>query len=175
MESIATVCKARLSIADIDRNYYQSHQLTLAQQSTDTIRKTMTRLVAYIYNANDGLNLRQQQWRNDQPELWEQSLENDINLWIDLGQPELKRVKKACTLSKKVIIYSYNHAHTSSWWAKNKDKLSRYKNLEVFAFDADALEKLNNRRMRLNCTLQDGELLINDGENNVTIERQKLL
>jgi uncharacterized protein YaeQ len=175
MESTATVCKAHLSIADIDRHYYQSHRLTLTQQSSETVRKTMTRLVAYIYNANDGLNLRQQQWRNEQPELWEQSLESDINLWIDLGQPELKRVKKACRLSKKVIIYSYNQAHTSSWWKKNKDKLCRYKNLEVFAIDADALETLNSRRMKLNCTLQDGDLLINDGENNVTIERQKLM
>jgi uncharacterized protein YaeQ len=175
MESTARVCKARLSIANIDRHYYQSHQLTLAQQSTDTIRKTMTRLVAYIYDANDSLNLSQQQCRGDQPELWEQSLDNDINLWIDLGQPELKRVKKACNLSKKVIIYSYNQAHTGAWWVKNRDKLSRYKNLEVFAIDGDALEMMNNRRMHLNCTLQDGELLINDGENNVTIERNKLL
>ena len=175
MNTTATVCKAHLSIADIDRHYYQSHQLTLAHQSTDTIRKTMSRLVAYIYNANDNLNLRQQEWRGDQPELWEKTLENDITLWIDLGQPEIKRVKKACTLSKKVIIYSYNQDHTSKWWMKNKDKLSRYNNLEVFAIDANVLEMLNNRRMRLNCTLQDGELLINDGENNVTVERQKLM
>ncbi len=175
MESIATVCKAHLSIADIDRNYYQTHRLTLAQKSSETDRKTMMRLVAYIFNANDNLKLCNQQMRNDQPELWEQSIEQDINLWIDLGQPELKRVKKACRLSKKVIIYSYNKTHTNSWWNKNKSKLSRYKNLQIFNIEADVLEKLNNRRMKLNCTLQDGELFINDGENNISIERQQLM
>ena len=175
MEATATVCKARLSIADIDRNYYQSHQLTLAQQPSETVKKTMARLVAYIYNANEELDLCQKQTQKDQPELWERSLGNEIKLWIDLGQPDAKRIKKACTLSKNVIIYSYNRSHTNSWWNKNRTKLSRYKNLQVFSINSDELEKLNNRRMQLNCTLQDGELLINDGQNNIVIERQKLM
>lgn len=175
MDSTATVCKARLSIADIDHHYYQSHKLTLAQQPSETVEKTMALLVAYIYNANHKLNLCQQQSRKDQPELWEESLDDNINLWIDLGQPNRKRIKKACTRSKNVIIYSYDQLQTNSWWNKNKHKLNRYKNLEVFSIESDGLEKMNNRRMQLNCTLQDGELLINDGENNVVIERQKLM
>lgn len=173
--STTTVCKARLSIADIDRHYYQSHQLTLAQQSTETIRKSMMRIVAYIYNANDKLTVRKQQWRGDQPELIEKSADNNIELWIDLGQPDLKRVKKACTLSKNVIVYTYNKTHSESWWDKNKSKLNQFKNLEVYAVNANELEQLNNRRMTLNCTLQDGDLQINDGENNLIIEREKLM
>ncbi|WP_299876208.1 YaeQ family protein [uncultured Cocleimonas sp.] len=170
-----TVCKARLSIADIDRHYYQSHQLTLAYLSTETIRKSMMRIVAYIYNANDKLTVRNQQWQHDQPELLEQSSDNQIKLWIDFGQPDVKRIKKACRLSKSVIVYSYNQDHTDSWWDKNKDKLSRFKNLEVFSVNADELEKLNNKRMTLNCTLQDGDLQINDGANNLIIERERLM
>jgi len=170
------VCKARLSIADIDRHYYQSHQLTLAQQSTDTVNKSMMRIVAYIYNANDKLTVRKQQWRDDQPELIEQSDDdNQIKLWIDLGQPNFKRIKKACRLSKSVIVYSYNKNHTDSWWDKNKSKLNQFKNLEVYSVNADDLEKLNNKRMTLNCTLQDGDLQINDGDHNLVIERERLL
>jgi len=178
MESVVsttTVCKARLSIADIDRHYYQSHQLTVAQQSTDTIRKSMMRIIAYIYNANDDLSIRQQQWRDDQPELIEQSADNQIKLWIDLGQPDFKRIKKACRLSKSVIVYSYNKNFTGSWWGKNKSKLNQFKNLVVYAVNANELEKLNNKRMTLSCTLQDGELQINDGDNNLIIERHKLM
>ncbi len=170
-----TVCKARLSIADIDRNYYQSHHLTLAHQSTETIRKSMMRIVAYIYSANDKLTVRNQQWRNDQPELLEHSADNEIKLWIDLGQPDIKRIKKACKLSKSVIVYSYNQNHTGNWWDKNKDKFNRLKNLEVYSVDADELEKLNNKRMTLSCTLQDGDLQINDGANNLIIERERLM
>lgn len=170
-----TVCKARLSIADIDRHYYQSHQLTLAHLSTETIRKSMMRIVAYIYSANDKLAVRNQQWRNDQPELLEHSFDNEIKLWIDFGQPDFKRIKKACTLSKSVIVYSYNQNHTVSWWDKNKDKLNRFKNLEVYSVDAGELEKLNNRRMTLDCTLQDGHLQITDGAKNLIIERERLM
>ncbi len=175
MESVyTTVCKARLSIADIDRQYYQSHQLTLAQQSTETIRKSMMRLVAYIYNANEALTLRKQQWNVDQPELIEQSIDNEIKLWIDLGQPNFKRIKKACKLSKKVIVYTYNQAHSDGWWNKNKNKLNHFENLSVYAINADEIDKLSNKRMHLNCTLQDGDLQINNGEMHLVIERQKL-
>lgn len=173
--SITTVCKARLSIADIDRHYYQSHQLTLAQQSSDTISKSMMRIVAYIYNANDQLTVRKQQWRDDQPELIEQSFDNQIKLWIDLGQPDFNRIKKACRLSKNVIVYSYNKNHTKNWWDKNKAKLNQFKNLEVYAVNANELDKLNNKRMTLNCTLQDGDLQINDGDTHLMVERERLM
>jgi uncharacterized protein YaeQ len=172
---VTTVCKARLSIADIDRHYYQSHQLTLAHLSTETIRKNMMRIVAYIYSANDKLTVRNQKWHNDQPELLEHSADNQIKLWIDLGQPDFKRIKKACKLSKRVIVYSYNQNRTSDWWGKNKDRLNRFKNLEVYSVNANELEKLNNKRMSLNCVLQDGDLQITDGANNLLIERERLI
>lgn len=175
VSSTTTVCKANLSIADIDRQYYQSHKLTLAQHSTETLKKSMMRIVAYIYNANDELTLRKQQWREDHPELIEQSLDEEIKLWIDLGQPDFKRIKKACRLSKHVIVYSYNKNHTQNWWNKNKSKLNQFENLEVYSVSTDDLEKLNNKRMTLNCTLQDGDLQINDGNSNLIIERQRLM
>lgn len=173
--TLTTICKARLSIADIDRHYYQSHQLTLAQQSSDTIRESMMRLIAYIYNANEALTLRKQQWNKDQPELIEQSSDNEIKLWIDLGQPNLKRVKKACRLSKSVIIYTDTQQANDAWWDKNKHKLNHFQNLSVFSIDANDIEMLNNKRMKLNCTLQYGELHINDGDNHLKIERQQLM
>ncbi|MGK0271926.1 MAG: hypothetical protein ACI88H_002592 [Cocleimonas sp.] len=178
MNSVITttrVCKARLSIADIDRHYYQSHQLTLAQQSSETIRKSMMRIVAYIYNANDKLSVRKQQWRDDQPELIEHSEDDHIKLWIDLGQPNIKRVKKACKLSKNVIIYTYNKEHSENWWNKNKTKLSHFRNLSIYSINSSEIEKLSNKRMNLNCTLQGGDLQINDGDNNLTIERERLM
>lgn len=173
--SITTVCKARLSIADIDRHYYQSHKLTIAQQSTETIHQSMLRLLAYIYNANDRLRLCKQPWKKDHPELIEQSIDDEIHLWIDLGQPNFKRVKKACRLSKKVIIYTNKHVHNDNWWDKNKGKLNHFKNLSVYAINAGDIEKINNKRMTLDCTLQDGELQINDGDHHVMIERKKLM
>ena len=176
METVSTlVCKARLNIADIDRQYYQSHQLTLAQQSTESIRTSMMRIVAYIYNANESLTIRKQQWNEDQPELIDKTSENEIKLWVDLGEPNIKRVKKACKLSKNVIIYTYNKQHIESWWDKNRNKLNHFRNLEVYSITTNELEKLNNKRMNLHCTLEDGDLQISDGVENFSIERERLM
>lgn len=176
MEAISTlICKARLSIADIDRQYYQSHRLTLAQQSTDCIRKNMMRVVAYIYNASESLTIRKQQWNVDQPELIDLTSSNEINLWVDLGEPNIKRVKKACRLSKTVIIYTYKKQHIESWWDNNKNKLNHFRNLEVYSITAKELEKLNHKRMTLHCTLEDGDLQISDGFRSFNIERERLM
>lgn len=176
METVSTlVCKASLSIADIDRKYYQSHRLTLAQQSTDSIRKSMMRIVAYIYNANESLVIRKQQWNVDQPELIDITSEDEIKLWVDLGEPNIKRVKKACTLSKNVIIYTYKKQHIENWWNNNKSKLNHFRNLEIYSINANELEKLNNKRMILHCTLEDGDLQISDGQRNFSIERERLM
>ena len=133
------------------------------------------RLLAYIYNANEDLKLCKQPWKKDQPELIEQTLDDEIKLWIDLGQPNFKRVKKACRLSKKVIIYTNKQPHKDNWWDKNKNKLNHFKNLSVYAINAEDIEKINNKRMTLDCTLQDGELQINDGDHHLMIEREKLM
>jgi len=175
---ITTVCKARLSIADLDRQYYQSHQLTLAQQSSETISKSMMRIVAYIYNANDHLKLRQQQWHQNQPELIQEDNDSgasEIKLWIDLGQPKFKRIKKACKLSKNVIIYTYNKHQSNDWWNKHKTKLHGFNNLSVYAIDAKDLDKLINKRMALDCTLEDGNLQIINGDHHLIIQPEKLM
>jgi len=176
MQSVlTTICKANLNIADIDRKYYKSHSLTLAQRSTETTRKSMMRIVAYIYNANETLIIRKKHWYFDQPELIEQSFDSKIKLWIDLGEPNIKRVKKACKLSNDVIIYTYNKQKTNDWWQRNQPKLSEFKNLSIYNINANELVKLNGKRMTLSCILQDGDLQIHDGRHNLLIERKKLM
>ncbi len=59
-------------------------------------------------NANEQLRFTKGLSTDDEPELWEKSLTDDIELWIDLGQPDEKRIRKACGRAKKVIICTYD-------------------------------------------------------------------
>lgn len=172
---ITTVCTANLKIADVDRHYFKSHTLNLTQQSTETIRKHMMRIVAYIYNANEGLTIRKKHWYFDQPELIEQTFDSKIKLWIDLGEPNLQRVKKACKLSSKVIIYTYNKELNDSWWKTYKSNLSKFKNLTIYHINAKDLERLNDKHISLRCTLFKGYLSLSNGRQTLTVERQRLM
>ena len=104
MATKATISKALLNIANMDSQYYAEHNLTMAKHPSETDLRLMVRLVAFILNADENLVFTKGISQEDEPDLWKKSLGGDIELWIDLGQPDVKRIKKACGRSKEVII-----------------------------------------------------------------------
>ena len=158
----ATINKISLNIADMDRHYYQSHELTVAQHPSETDFRFMLRLIAFALNANESLSFSKGLCADDEPEIWRKSLTGEIELWIDFGQLDEKRIRKACGRADQVIIYTYNERKAQVWWEQIKRKLERYTNLQVFHIDADGVEKLLNRNMQLQCNIQDGEICLSD-------------
>ncbi|HET8708348.1 MAG TPA: YaeQ family protein, partial [Pseudomonadales bacterium] len=47
----ATIYKAEVNIADMDRHYYQSHSLTIACHPSETMERMMVRVLAFALNA----------------------------------------------------------------------------------------------------------------------------
>ena len=92
----ATVYKADLSISDLDRNYYHDHALTLAQHPSETDERMMVRLVAFALNASERLEFGKGLSNEEEPALWRKSLSGDVELWIDVGHPDERRLRKAC-------------------------------------------------------------------------------
>ena len=166
--------KIFLNIADMDRHYYQDHQLTIAQHPSETNFRFMMRLIAFMANANERLCFTKGLSSNDEPDLWEKALTGDIELWIDLGQPDEKRVRKACGRAKQVIIYTYNERKAKVWWQQQQAKYQRFSNLSVFHINAQGIESMVNRSMQLQCNIQDGEIYLNDNNSNCTIILNRL-
>ena len=122
----ATINKITLNIADMDRHYYQTHNLTVAQHPSETDFRFMMRVIAFSLNANEELSFTKGLCVDDEPELWVKSLTDEIELWIDFGQVDEKRIRKACGRADKVIIYTYNQRKASVWWdqqAKNFERV----------------------------------------------------
>jgi uncharacterized protein YaeQ len=157
----ATIFKATLNIADMDRHYYADHQLTLARHPSENDERMMVRLLAFALNASDPLEFTKGLSTDDEPELWQKSLSNEIELWIELGLPDESRLRKACNRSKRVILYTYGGRGVPIWWDKNKAKLARFNNLTCVNLDPEATEQLAGlaqRAMSLQVTVQDGEV-----------------
>lgn len=165
----ATIYKAEINIADMDKHYYQRHEFTLAQHPSETALRMMIRLIAFTLNAHEQLTFTKGLSSDSEPDLWQKSLSDEIELWIDLGQPEEKRIRKACGRAKQVIIYTYNHRSAEPWWQQQAQQLARYKNLTIIHIDAENIESLVQRTMHLQCNIQDTELYINDDNNAITV------
>jgi len=174
MATKATIYKALLNIANMDRHYYAEHNLTMAKHPSETDLRLMVRLVAFILNADEGLEFTKGISQDDEPDLWKKSLGGDIELWIDLGQPDEKRIKKACGRSEKVIIYTYQEGMATSWWKSIETSLTRFSNLQVIHLEMEGdIEALAKRAMNLQANISDGELTLIEDEESVVV-REKI-
>ncbi len=169
----ATINKVSINIANMDQHYYQSHELTLAQHPSETDFRFMIRLIAFMLNASESLSFTKGLSTDDEPDLWQKTLTDDIELWVDLGQPDEKRIRKACGRAKQVIIYTYHEGKAKVWWEQQQEKLKRFSNLQIFHINAEGTEAMIKRSMQLQCNIQEGEVYLSDEESSVTVTLDK--
>jgi uncharacterized protein YaeQ len=178
MSLTATIYKVALQMADIDRHYYQDHALTIARHPSETDERMMVRVLAFARHAREGLSFgkgrlgAEVKSAEDEPDLWQKDLTGAIDLWIEVGQPDEKSVRQACGRAKQVVIYTYGGHKANRWWEQSQAALERTKNLTVINLPIEttrALAALAQRDLHLNCTVQDGEMVLGDGEKTVQI------
>jgi uncharacterized protein YaeQ len=171
----STIFKAHLQVADMDRHYYGEHQLTLARHPSETDERMMVRLLAFALHADEHLTFTKGLCDDDEPALWQKSLSDEIELWVDVGLPDERRVRKACNRSAQVVVYLYGGRNADLWCQRNLGKLRRFDNLSVVEIPETACSELVGlvqRSMQLQCTVQDGELWLNCGDRTIGITPQ---
>lgn len=157
----ATVIKAELQLSDLDRNHYATHNLTLAQHPSETEQRLMVRLLTFALFADERLEFGKGLSSDDEPDLWRRDYTGEIEQWIDLGQPDESRIRKACGRARQVVVVNYAGRAADLWWDKNSSTLARLRNLTVIDIAEDTVEALvagYERSMRLNVLIQDGEV-----------------
>lgn len=168
----ATVVKAELQVSDMDRHYYATHLLTLAQHPSETDERLMVRVLAFALHAGERLEFGRGLSNEDEPDLWRRDYTGDIEQWIDLGQPDESRIRKACGRAQQVVVVTYSGRGADIWWEKVAPALARLKNLTVIDIPADIVEELATliqRGMRLTCLIQDGELQLMSDTINIAL------
>lgn len=174
----ATIFKADLQIIDTDRHYYQSHALTLARHPSETDERMMIRLLAFARHASETLAFTKGLSATDEPDIWQKNLTGEIELWIEIGQPEDKRIRQACGRARQVIIYCYGGGGASLWWNQLSSQVKRLENLSVYyipSATSQALADLTQRTMQLQCSIQDGQTTVTDHTASVEVVLEKWL
>jgi len=169
----ATVFKANLQIADMERNYYQEHALTLARHPSETDERMMVRLLAFALNAHEYLQFGQGMTADDEADIWQKDLTGVIEVWIDVGIPDEKLIRKACGRANQVIVYCYGGRVAEMWFEQNRSQFERMQNLTVINLAQEstrAIAALAQRNMQLQCTIQDGQVWLNDEHASVMVE-----
>ncbi len=168
----STIFKADLSVADIDRGYYRDHALTIARHPSETDERMMMRLLAFALNADDALAFGRGLSTDDEPDLWRRDLTGAIEQWIDVGLPDEREVRKACGRAREVAILAYGGRAVEIWWEGSRDMLERVARLAVSEVPLEAsraLAQLAARSMRLQATIQEGDVIIGNSATAVSM------
>lgn len=169
----ATIFKASVSVSDTDRHYYQTHALTLARHPSETDERMMVRLLAFALHAHDALEFGRGLSTDDEPDLWRKDLTGAIELWIDVGQPDDKRLRKACGRAGAVMVYHYGSNSAQPWRDKIAETLARSRNLTLRSIPAaasQAMAKLAQRSMALTYTIQDRRVWVASANDTVQVD-----
>lgn len=172
----STIYKAEVQIADMDRPYYGDHALTLARHPSETEERLMMRLLAFIRHADAALQFGKGLSDADEPDLWQKDLTGSIQLWIEVGNPDERRILRACGRSAEVVVYSYGSV-SPTWWSGIGARVQKAENLRVYTIAPEtsaALGELAQRGMQIQCTVQDGDLWISSGEHTVPVQFKTL-
>ena len=177
----ATIHKAQIQLADMDRGVYGDRALTIARHPSETDERMMMRVLAYALHtpANDdggALELAKSLWDVDEPDLWQKDLTGQIVHWIDVGQPDERRILRASPRAGRVTVLSFASS-TPVWWSGIVNKISRARNVAVWQIEAaqsQALAALAERSMQLQISVQDGTVYVSQGERAVEITPQAL-
>jgi len=170
----ATVFKVEMNIADMNRHYYQQHEITVAQHPSENDHRLMIRLIAFALNAGENLTFTKGLNIDDEPELWQKSLSDEIELWVDFGQVDEKRIRKACGKAKEVKVYTYHDRKSAEWWKQIGEVLTRHKNLSVYHLQADGCDALVNRKMKLQFSIDEDAVLLTDETTSVNVTLKQL-
>jgi uncharacterized protein YaeQ len=174
----ATIYKVKLNISDLDRNYYDQHEITVARHPSETEQRMMVRILAFAMFASPNLSFTKGLCVDDEPELWARNLSDEIDLWISLGQIEVKQIRKAIGRCQQVVIITYAGNKSLTWYEQNKLELIGLKNLQVINIKpayVELLKELAARNMNLQCTIQDGLVWLSNEETTVSIEPELLM
>jgi len=163
MAQKATIYKVELSVSDMDRHYYETHNLTVAKHPSETDERLMLRILAFALNAHEQLEFTKGISTDNEPDIWQKSLSGELELWVELGLPGEKIVRQSCSKANEVIVYCYGGTTAELWWEKIKNSTTRFDNLQVTNFskkDTSELGKQARRSMKLQVNIQNCDVMV---------------
>jgi uncharacterized protein YaeQ len=169
----STIYKVNINLCNLDTHYYQDLELTIAKHPSENEARMMFRLLAFLYCAHQDLEFSRGLSDVDEPALWRKNYAGEILEWIDLGLPELKRIRQSLGKSLNVKIFTYHETRALEWYEKIKDHFINNEKLQVFHFRVDdngPIDKFVNRSMKLSCIIEDGNMQLSNDQERIGID-----
>jgi len=151
-----TIYKLKISLSDLNREVYDTLNLTIALHPSETMERMMARVLAFCINSDELLTFTKGLSEADEPDIWARSLDGQLQLWIDLGEPLPERIKKASHRALAVKVYSFN-SKSDVWWSQGQAEFGKLK-ADFYRFDCEQIQQLAGmveRTMDISVTISE--------------------
>ncbi len=169
----ATIYKVEIEVSDLDRSHFQTASLALARHPSETEERLMVRLLAWALHADERLAFGRGISSDDEATIWLHDLAGNMALWVEVGLPDERVLRRACGRAGQVVLYTYGGRTAAQWWERNAASFERLDNLSVIEIPQTAslaMTRLAARNLRVQATVQDGLVWLTLGEETLSIE-----
>lgn len=173
----ATIYKVGLELSLVDRDVYAERSLTVARHPSETHERTLVRILAYALRYEADLEFGRGVSATDEPDLWSREGDGRPRQWIEVGQPDGKKLVKAARHSGRAILFAFGEG-LDRWRSAQLDTIEAPDNLSVARVDEEFLEALarvTDRQLRLSVTLSDGLVFVTSGDDSFETSFEGLL
>jgi uncharacterized protein YaeQ len=178
----ATIYKAQLQLADMDRHVYGDHALTIALHPSETEERMMMRVLAYALRVpgddfQGRLEFAKGLSDTEEPDLWQKDLTGELVQWVEVGLPDDRRMLKVAPRTQRGMFVLAYGSSVDVWWSGIAGKVARARNLEVWRVPTEqsrALGAMAQRSMQIGITIQDRSALVVVGNETVQIDLEAL-
>ncbi len=175
MAKSSTIYKAEIIYSNLNNHYYDDFSLTMAKHPSENEERMMNRLICFLLCANQNLEFTKGLSSTDEPELWEKDLTGQIVHWIEMGEPDEKRIKQAAGKSHKVTIFTTKKNTAEQWFEKIKDKVPHDK-VNIFHLEnlsEENIIELVSKSMKLSCTIEDDSIYLSNDQRTIHYKYQR--
>src|SRR4051812_10854748 len=106
MALTATMYRFAVQISDVDRGVYETLDLRVAQQPSETAEYMLTRVLAFCLEYTEGIALTEGVASGDEPAVLVRDLTGRITAWIEVGAPDADRLHRGSKLAGRVALYT---------------------------------------------------------------------
>jgi uncharacterized protein YaeQ len=106
----ATLRRFTITLADADRERYETLEWRVAQHPSESERYLVARVIARALEDAEGLDFSKGGVSDDEePAIIHKDLRGDWVAWIEVGSPSPERLHKAAKLAPRVVVYAWKN------------------------------------------------------------------
>ncbi|HYC60044.1 MAG TPA: YaeQ family protein [Thermoanaerobaculia bacterium] len=162
MALTATIYNFATQLSDIDRGVYETLDLRMARQPSETVEYMLMRFFAYCLEYTDGIAFTEGVAAGEEPAVVVRDLTGRLSAWIEVGAPDAERLHRGSKLAERTAVYTHRPIRIVLGELTGR-KIHRASDIPIYAFEpafVSAIAEVLDRRVDVALSITERELYV---------------